>query len=356
MPERNLSSMQPRRQRGAIAIIVGLSMLVVIGAGGLALDSGRLYISKTETQNAADACALAASLDLTGFPAIQPTQFPIAEDAGRAVASLNRTNFNNTLILPGAVTVQFGTSLAAGSTWVSAASATADSKYVRCSIDESGIAPALMQVLGFGPQIVNSRATASLEPSQNSCTALPVSLCATSNTPPYGLTPGQWLTGTFGTRGQLTGSFGWIDFSPPSGGASELSALLLGAGACTVAVGAPVGQTGAINSLRARWNTRFGIYSGGPSNDAGVPDRSGYGYTPFNWPSQANALSDFLSVRRPANAPYGTSIANGNTITGLDVGPNNSGLLNSSQLATRGSSRRIAPVPIVRCNEFAGSQ
>jgi Flp pilus assembly protein TadG len=46
-------------QRGAVAIIVGLVLAVLMGFAGLALDVGHLYVEKTELQNAADACALA---------------------------------------------------------------------------------------------------------------------------------------------------------------------------------------------------------------------------------------------------------------------------------------------------------
>ena len=41
-------------QRGSVAIIVGLSMVVLVGLVGLALDGGRLYATKTELQNGAD--------------------------------------------------------------------------------------------------------------------------------------------------------------------------------------------------------------------------------------------------------------------------------------------------------------
>ena len=54
-------SARPSRQRGAVALVVGLTLSVLLGAIGLALDSGHLYLTKTELQNGADACALAAS-------------------------------------------------------------------------------------------------------------------------------------------------------------------------------------------------------------------------------------------------------------------------------------------------------
>jgi hypothetical protein len=41
-------------------------IVVLVGFIGLALDLGKLYVSKSELQNRADSCALAAARDLTG--------------------------------------------------------------------------------------------------------------------------------------------------------------------------------------------------------------------------------------------------------------------------------------------------
>jgi uncharacterized membrane protein len=81
------------RQRGAVALLVGLLLPVLLGAVGLALDSGHLYLTRTELQNAADACALAASYELTGAPAIPGAAFNRAEAAGRTVARQNKVGF-----------------------------------------------------------------------------------------------------------------------------------------------------------------------------------------------------------------------------------------------------------------------
>lgn len=349
-----------RRQRGAVAIIVGLSLAVLIGAAGLALDTGRLYVTKTELQNASDACALGASFELTGFPSIPAGNFAIAEAAGRTVAARNRVGFQATSIDQNSVTVEFGTALTGG-TWLTAGSTPSPTaKYVRCTIPETNILSWFMQVRGAPPSTVRSAATASLVPSQQSCNGLPIGLCAPSTTSPYGLVPGKWYNGGLSNSGQLTGNFNWVDYSPPNGGVSELKAILEGPGVCLTNVGTQVGQSGAAQSLRTSWNTRFGIYT----NDYNAaeqlaikPDRSGYGYTALNWDAVAgNALADFIATRRPANTPYGIpNVANGNTITGLDVKPPNSTVLQPAALALRGASRRIATAPILDCTVLAAS-
>ncbi|MEY3264784.1 MAG: hypothetical protein RL717_2261, partial [Pseudomonadota bacterium] len=42
-----------RQQQGAVAILIALSMTVMIGFVGLALDLGKLYVVKSELQNSA---------------------------------------------------------------------------------------------------------------------------------------------------------------------------------------------------------------------------------------------------------------------------------------------------------------
>lgn len=54
------------RQHGAVAIIVAISLVVLIGILGLVLDLGRLYVAKTDLQNAADAAALSGAKQLDG--------------------------------------------------------------------------------------------------------------------------------------------------------------------------------------------------------------------------------------------------------------------------------------------------
>ena len=52
------------RQGGAVLVLVGISLAVLIGFLGIVIDLGRLFVTKTELQTAMDACALAASAEL----------------------------------------------------------------------------------------------------------------------------------------------------------------------------------------------------------------------------------------------------------------------------------------------------
>lgn len=54
------------RQGGAVAVVVGISIVVLVGFLALVLDLGHLYIAKTELQNASDAAALSGAKELDG--------------------------------------------------------------------------------------------------------------------------------------------------------------------------------------------------------------------------------------------------------------------------------------------------
>src|SRR5450830_713713 len=201
------------RQRGAVAIVVGLVIAVLVGFIGLALDGGHLYLTKTELQNSADACALAASYELTGAPSIAPASFARAEAAGQTVGQMNKVDFQNSAIASSNISVSFGTALNVGSTWLSAGAASPSSKYVRCTLTRGGIAPWFMQVLCFGAQTVSSLATATLAPSQTNC-AVPMALCvqSVSSAPDYGYVVGNWYSMDFSQSGgaaNYTGNFRW---------------------------------------------------------------------------------------------------------------------------------------------------
>jgi hypothetical protein len=78
------------RQQGAVAIIVGLSLFILIGLLGLVLDLGHLYITKTELQNAADAAALSGAKELNG------TAAGITSAVNKAIATAGQNKFDFT--------------------------------------------------------------------------------------------------------------------------------------------------------------------------------------------------------------------------------------------------------------------
>jgi Flp pilus assembly protein TadG len=354
---RDLDRREYRNERGAVAILVALSMAVLLGFFGLAFDLGKLYIAKSELQNAADACVLAAARELTGA---NTNQLILAEAAGIATAMRHDVVFQSeTVSMAADESVTFSQTL--GSVYQPKAAINgADAltmQYVRCTTMRSGIANWFIQVLNLlpgisiGDQAVSASAIATLAPSQITSCAIPVALCSSAVTPapPIGswaqsvIGPGKSGSGT----GNLTGNFMWVDYSPPGGGASELSENLTGPGVCDLpAVGSKVGEAGVISSLAAAWNSRFGIFHGVKQDEA-APDYSGFAYTDAagSWPSKSNAMADFRS-RRGAYAGY-----QGDSTTGLKTSGT---VVNSGYLQANGADRRLATVAVVNCDAFSG--
>ena len=343
-------------QRGAIAIVVAISLAALVGFVGLALDVGHLFITKTELQNAADACALAAAKELTCDTAAGPcavTYLENGENAGIAVAALNRVGFQGTAVAIAPADVRFSTTLSPNSNYLSrAAGANPASRYVMCIARRNGIAPWFMQVVGAGSNDVNAVAVATLAPSQSNC-AMPIGLCklpaGTAANPFAGMVVGQWFTSKLTQA--ATGSFDWVDFSPPHGGASELADIIKGTGQCNLpAAGSPVGEQGNITSLGKSWNTRFGLYKGSETIASAPPDYTGYAYTPATWPEKFNAYAGTSATGNPnylsSNAqrlPYQGSVPGGYSNS------------TQSQLAASGTNRRITTLPVVDCTSWAGS-
>lgn len=54
------------RQGGAVAVMVGISMVLLVGFLAMVIDLGHLYVAKTGLQNAADAAALSGAKQLDG--------------------------------------------------------------------------------------------------------------------------------------------------------------------------------------------------------------------------------------------------------------------------------------------------
>jgi hypothetical protein len=59
---------QPKGQRGWIVVMTAVVAVVMIGIAALALDMGRLFVLRTEMQNAVDAASIAAAAELKGDP------------------------------------------------------------------------------------------------------------------------------------------------------------------------------------------------------------------------------------------------------------------------------------------------
>jgi hypothetical protein len=372
-----------KRQRGAVAVVVGIAIFVLVGMIGLALDLGQMFVNKTELQNAADACALAAARELDGTA----DALIRADAAGMLVGGRNLVGFQGGAVALDADDITYSEQLSPNSTYVNNADP-AKAKFAMCQVERTDIKMWFMGVRGFGDQTVRAYAVATLAPSQSTC-AIPIGMCNQAG----GFVVGQWYSGKYesGTP-STTGSYNWIDFTvqggwePPEedvcntgggGGANEIKCLLTGPGQCQLPpVGTPVGQQGEIAAVADPWNTRFGLHKGTFTLTNSPPDFTGNAYVQAGigigkeigepgsqvietWPNPApqnayagthpdGTTANYQSAKA-VNAPYQGSNPAG--ITGVEA----YNISQSPALGQFGSQRRIALAPIVDCAALATS-
>lgn len=347
--ERSKSIRQPLRrssQRGVVAVIVAIVIVVMVGMVGLAIDLGQMFVAKTEVQNSADACALAAVRDMYSG---MPTPTVKAEASGRTVATQHRVGFQARAIGGTATPVTITFAQTAAGPFVSGSGLStaqgAAMKYVRCDVSNTGIKTFFIQVLNalpgvsIGDQSVSAFAVATLIPSQSSC-AVPIAVCVadavTTNI-------GAWLPGPLQAGNDaIQGEFGWVDLTPGGKGTADIGQQLLSDGVCNLPnVGTTIAASGVKNALGTYFNSRFGIYAGSVKVGDGAPDMTGYAYTYRTWPSGSNAFSD-LANKRASYSAY----QNDPLVTGINIKAEGQP---SSYLQANGRDRRVVTVPIVQC-------
>ena len=99
-----IPTMQNRKDRGFVLITMGMTVIALVGVLGIAVDVGRMFIAKNETQAFCDSAALAAALSLDG------TTVGITAAQTALANSTNSWNLDTTAVA--SPTLVFATSLA----------------------------------------------------------------------------------------------------------------------------------------------------------------------------------------------------------------------------------------------------
>lgn len=99
------------RERGAAGVMVAVMMVVLIGAGALAVDTGQIYAERAQLQNAADAGALAgADICSETGGCTQANAKAVAEALANSNSNDNKSTVQSVnLSVPGEVTVTTST-------------------------------------------------------------------------------------------------------------------------------------------------------------------------------------------------------------------------------------------------------
>jgi Flp pilus assembly protein TadG len=220
----------------AVVIFAGGLIAIVLGVG-LIIDVGFAWAQMRNTQNAADASARAGAVVLAQHQADSgsPKTGTDVWNAITAMAASNEVTVAEAIytdwqgnVLPGRPAVTVGTLIPAAAAGV----------MVDANRDQGTF---LVRVIGLENWDITQTATAVAGPTTgcvetvDGCNLLPVTypvtVFACSNTgqsqpifPPQEWTAGQLIT--LPLCGGNPGSVGWIDWTPPAGGASEIEEVI----------------------------------------------------------------------------------------------------------------------------------
>lgn len=276
----------PRRQRGAVLILVVVAMAAILMMSALALDGGHMLMNKARLQNAVDAAALSGAKTL-GQIAGETNSGDTAALAARNTLLLNAAAGTGNAELATGISkkggianfakVEFSTSVYGPFAFKQTASS--EDRYVRVTVPEYGLAGFFWSfVQNFGSGSLGAKSVAAIAtagPSPTSpCDLAPLVVCAKSDDPDTGWGFGfgelEVLKTAAGDPSSIgSGNFQLLDFNY---GAKSVGQYMAGGGYSCPMVGETVntkpGNT--VGQSVKGLNTRFGIYSGNfgaPAND-----------------------------------------------------------------------------------------
>lgn len=355
-----------RRQRGAIAIMVALSLVTLMLAIGLVLDLGHLYVTKAELQNAADACALSAARELND---LSTGAINRATAAGLTAGNRHRIDLQGVDMRTEGMGIQpADVTFSDTRDGVYAREVRATTRYVRCAPRETNIqsvAMWFMAIAGIADWNLSAQAVARQVGGQGPC-AIPLAMCttATPSTPNLGFVTGTWYSGRLAAGTALMGNYDWVRFEGQ--GAKTLGELLAGQGMCNLDKERVDAEPGVSGGAAQAWNTRFGLYSGTWNDiDLYPPDGTGYAYTPNrvtrkgdtiagSWPNAEpqNAYPDYIARANETHDPFNPSSLladNGKPV----VLPGNPAPITAVLHAEKSQDRRMVFAPVISCKDWA---
>jgi Flp pilus assembly protein TadG len=276
-------------ERGSILATSAIGMLSLLLAVGLGVDISRFYLTKAELQNAADAAALAAVSGLDTSPA------GITKAVDRAVASMNKYDFNQTGVSFPRANVLFATNLEG--TYLNEASAKGQSKnirFVKVTTPASAVGVSFAVTVLGNSKNLSATATAGYSvPLNRFCNFLPVSVID------YGVPIAAGNTYTFraGPTGSVSPGNYQILAVAGEGGKDVRIGLAAGVDRCASAgeeyiVDTKTGVTA--GAVRQGLNTRFDEYQTSQVNPDDMPPDTNI---------KENIKHDEYLARSPFTAP-----------------------------------------------------
>lgn len=353
------------RQRGAIAVMVAVSLVTLLLMVGLVLDLAHLYVTKAELQSAADACALSAARELNdrGTGAVNRATW-----AGITVGNRHRIDLQGVdMGAEGAGIQPADVTFSDNRDGPYAREVRSTTRYVRCAPRETNVksvAMWFMHLMGVGSWDLSAFAVARQVGGQGPC-AIPLAMCttATPSVPNLGFVTGTWYAGRLSPGSAVMGNYDWIRFEGQGG--QDLGEVLAGQGMCNVGPARVDSEPGVGSGAAMAWNTRFGLYAGAWNDiDRYPPDGTGHAYTPNrldnkgntipgSWPNAEpqNAYPDYQARSNELNSPFDplTLLADNGKPAML---PGNPAPLSQALHASKGQERRMVFAPVIRCTDW----
>jgi Flp pilus assembly protein TadG len=255
-----------KRERGSILATSAIGMLSVLLAVGLGLDISRLYLTKTELQNAADAAALAGVSGLNGDAP------GITEATNRAVKAMNTYEFNKTGVSFPRANVEFAVNL--DGPYVSEGSAAASPtniRFVRVTTPTSAVGMSFAAFVLGKNRDLSATATAGFSvPLNVICPWLPAFVLDIPGDP---ISPGKTYSFRLEPGDHVSPGNYQLLAPVQSGGSGDREGMANGVNWC-ISVGTEVETKPGVTSgaVRQGINSRFDIYAGGMDPGLSPPD------------------------------------------------------------------------------------
>jgi Flp pilus assembly protein TadG len=262
----SLARRNRRGERGSILATSALGMLSVLLAVGLGVDISRLYLAKTELQNAADAAALA------GVSALDSSAAGITEATDRAVQVMNSYNFNNQSVTFPRANVLFAKNLEGS--YISEASAQAnpkDIRFVQVTTPSSAVPVSFaVSVLGSSKNLTATATAGFSVPINEPCNFLPAFVLDDLANP---IAPGNLYSFRLEAGDHISpGNYQLLSPEAP-GGSDVRTGMANGVSVCAKPGDTIATKTGVTaGDVRQGINTRFDIYQGPVDPDVSPPD------------------------------------------------------------------------------------
>ena len=257
-----------RRERGSVLATSAIGMLAVLLAVGLGVDISRLYLTKTELQNSADAAALAGASGLNGHTD------GINDAVYRATNTFNNYEFNKTGVQIDPADVLFAVNL--NGPYMSqgdAALAPVNIRFVQVTTPSEPVGMSFAAIVLGKTKSLNATATAGASVTINViCPWLPAFVLddparpiSEGNTYTFRLSPGDDISpGNYQLLAPVA-----------SGGQGDREGMATGVNWC-ISVGTKVKTKPGVTAgaIRQGINTRFDVYAAGMDPEAYPPDKN----------------------------------------------------------------------------------